>query len=274
MRPVAGPAPETALYDAGGPAPLDQYPGYASPSRQGFGVAPELPPPGLPVGHGQEGGEWWRTPGTYPPPVTGYGQPGVDGRRQGVPVARTPGRTARTPLLDRAIVAFAAVLAGYAVTASVIGVKANPLFPGSEWMSHRILAVTAVHVAVALLWVVAAVLFGRRVKAGRALVGVLAVGYLGMNAIGLYTSWRGIGIPLAVFTGSVDYVCLATDWYGCPPYGENAGLRFTGTGAVLSGLMVILLLVSAIRTRRRSASPQLPVGGYPVPVPPPGYPAR
>ncbi|MFD4429536.1 hypothetical protein [Nocardia sp. NPDC058497] len=223
---------------------------------------------------GQRSGEWWQTPGTgamYGPQVAGYAQQAVDAGNPGV---QSSGRRSRQPgvLLDRAVVAFTGVLAGYAVLASVLGFKANTLFADSEWMSHRILAVTAAHLVVALLWLVAAVLLGRRVKSGRALVGVLAVGYLGMNSVGLATSWWYVESALSVFTGSVDYVCLATDWYGCPT-SEDAGLWFTGAGAVLAALMLILMLVFAETTRTPGRqSPQVPsgFGGQPPHGPTPG----
>lgn len=239
---------------------------------------PGYPHPGLlPAGQEQSGGEWWQTPGTHTPVEAGYAQSGVEPRHRGFPGARSQGRASRSPggLLDRVIVVLAGVLAGYAVMASVVGFKANTLFPGNEWMSARIIPVTVAHVALALLWLVATVLLLRRTKAVRVMVAVLAVGNLGMNVVGVSSRWWDIDSALSVFTGSVDYVCLETGWYGCPPYGEDAGLRFTGAGAVLAALMLVLLLISAIRMRgRREASAQLPAAGQPGRSARPEYPYR
>ncbi|MEV6063566.1 hypothetical protein AB0L62_26490 [Nocardia asteroides] len=171
-------------------------------------------------------------------------------------------------------VAFAILLAGYAVMAVVIGFKANTRFPGNEWMSQRILTVTALHVVAAVLWMAAAVMLGRQVRMGRLLVGLLTVGYLGMNAVGVGSRLRDSDWALSVYTGMVDYVCADTGWAICPPDGMDAGLRLVGAGALLAFLMLVLLLASAVATRRaggaghsgrRSGKPPGPGHG-------PGYP--
>ncbi|MFI5500453.1 hypothetical protein ACIA5E_15420 [Nocardia asteroides] len=198
--------------------------------------------------------EWWHTPGSgpmYAPAVSGYSQPDPDGARTGL---RQPGNqpTQLGILLDRITVAVAILLAGYAVMAVVIGFKASTRFPGHEWMNHRILSVTALHMFAAVLWMAAAVMLGLRV--GRLLVGVLTVVYLGVNVAGVGGRWWDEDWALSIFTGMVDYVCVDTGWAVCPPDGIDAGLRFVGAGALLAGLMLVLLLASAVATRRRGGA--------------------
>lgn len=220
----------------------------APPTGQPLGYTP-VPSHG---GQGQANGEWWNTPGPgrmHAPSASGHGQPDLDGDQTDV---RPPGSQATQLgiLLDRITVAFAILLAGYAVMAVVVGLKANTRFPGNEWMSQRILTATALHSVAAVLWIAAVVMLGRRVRRGRLLVGILTVGYLGMNTVAVGSRLRDSDWTLSVYTGMVDYVCADTGWAICPPDGTDAGLRLVGAGALLAFLMLVLLCASAVATRR------------------------
>ncbi|MFD5175864.1 hypothetical protein ACFWM1_08620 [Nocardia sp. NPDC058379] len=145
-------------------------------------------------------------------------------------------------LLDRVTIAFCGVLAGYAVLAAIAGFKANELMgPGDADATRRIVVVTVVHAVFAVLWPVAAVLLGRRVKAGRAIVAVLAAAYLALNAF-----WVD-----SMYSIMVTMFVIQWRWGSDLIFGDRPGERVTVAGAGLSGLMLILLLVSVVRARQQ-----------------------
>ncbi|MFC4124083.1 hypothetical protein [Nocardia rhizosphaerae] len=148
-------------------------------------------------------------------------------------------------------IALAVLLAVFGVCATIAGVEANALLrPDDDWMRHRVLAMTAAHIVMALLWVIAAVLLGRWMRTGLVLSGALAAGYLGMNAAGIGSLAGEDSVP-AVYAGMVTEFCFVRDWDAIALVGMNGGERFTGIGAVLAALMLILVLISATMTRMR-----------------------
>ncbi|MGW6424230.1 hypothetical protein ACWF82_16275 [Nocardia sp. NPDC055053] len=127
---------------------------------------------------------------------------------------------------------------------------------------RRVLAMTLAHLVAALLWVVAALLLARRVKVGQAVAGVLAVGYLALNVLGLDSTFT-----ILLFVAIND-----AGWGGGLLFGDDPGTRVAGVAAVLSALMLILMLVSAVTSRTQGRRPQVPsgFGGHPPHGPTPG----
>ncbi|WP_336084757.1 hypothetical protein [Nocardia sp. SSK8] len=108
------------------------------------------------------------------------------------------------------------------------------------------MAMTLVHLGAAALWGLAVFLLVRRVKAGQVIVGVLAAGYIALNVLAMDS----------IFTIMLHFVVLDQGWgqgFLGLLFGDESGTRITGAGAVLAGLLLILVLVSVVKGRTQGS---------------------